>query len=121
MLLPKHIKDVVQGKASLGKKRSPKWPQVRKEHLKKFPYCAACGETNKLEVHHIKSFSEYPELELSPTNLITLCESKSFGITCHQFIGHLGNYKKINPDVIQDCIYAHFMLSRNNKSETTDA
>ena len=96
------IKDVIQGKAPLHSKRSSKWPAVRKAHLKQFPTCAVCGGTKKVEVHHIVSFVEDPSKELDPTNLITLCESKSHGVTCHLFVGHRGSYKKINPNVIED-------------------
>jgi hypothetical protein len=39
-------------------------------------------------------------LELTPDNLITLCESKKYGITCHLFVGHRGNYRLFNPDVV---------------------
>jgi 5-methylcytosine-specific restriction protein A len=101
-MILKNIKDVAQGKAPLGHKRSNKWPTVRKNHLKQFPACAVCGDTKKLEVHHIKPFHKHPELELEPSNLLTMCESKSYGIICHLLIGHNGSYKSINPDVIKD-------------------
>jgi 5-methylcytosine-specific restriction protein A len=105
LVILNHIKDVIQGKASVGTKRSSKWPTVRKNHLKKFPTCAVCGGTEKLEVHHVKPFHESPELELDPNNLVTLCESKSKGIVCHLFVGHLGHYQKINPTAVQDAAY----------------
>lgn len=98
----KHIKDVVQGKADIGDKRSPQWETVRKNFLKANATCAVCGGRNVLEVHHKQSFHDHPELELDPSNLITLCESKSHGVTCHLFFGHLGNYKSINVNVEAD-------------------
>lgn len=98
----KHVKDIIQGKSSLGKKRSSKWPTVRKKHLEKFPTCALCESTFKVEVHHIQPFNQNPELELDPNNLITLCENWSKGVCCHLFIGHLGNYKTANPNVVED-------------------
>ena len=101
-MILKNIKDVVQGKAAPACTRSPKWPTARKHHLQSHPRCAVCNGTSKIEVHHIKPFHEYPELELEQTNLITLCESKSFGVICHLLIGHLGSYKKINPNVVKD-------------------
>ena len=79
--------------------RSRKWPKERKEHIKKFPFCAACGTEKKLEVHHIQDFSSAPELELDPENLITLCRS---GTQCHLTFGHLGSWKSINEQVISD-------------------
>lgn len=109
----KHVKDVVQGKAPLGVKRSSKWSSVRKNHLKLQPECVVCGDTNKLEVHHIKPFHEHPELELEPTNLLTMCESKSYGIICHLLVGHNGSYQKINPNVIDDAKAWHAKLREN--------
>ena len=100
----KKIKDLVQGKASLGAKRSGQWPRTRKEHLKKHAECAVCGDKDKLEVHHIKPFHTHPELELEPSNLLTMCESKSYGIICHLLIGHNGSYKNINPNVVEDSL-----------------
>ena len=44
----------------------------------------------------------HPELELEPTNLITLCECLSYGINCHLLVGHLGNYRNINNDAVID-------------------
>ena len=86
-----------------GAKRSPEWPRVRREHLKRFPACAVCGETkNQIEVHHRRMFSTNPELELDPSNLITLCESGKNGIVCHRAFGHLGSYQSINESVEED-------------------
>ena len=95
----KYIKDLAQGKARLGQKRSTKWVSVRKEFLKTNNRCAVCGGTKKLEVHHKQPFHKHPELELDKDNLIPLCESKSNGVTCHLLFGHLGNYRSINKNV----------------------
>ena len=78
--------------------RSPKWSEVRKLHLKDNPNCAACGRSNKLEVHHIEPVHINPDRELDPSNLITLCDNP-----CHFVFGHLFNYKKYNKDVVNDC------------------
>ena len=81
--------------------RSPKWPAVRKAWLKIHPACAACGTTDRLEVHHIQPFNLRPDLELNPhgDNLITLCET---GGNCHLFVGHLKNFKSFNSTVRED-------------------
>lgn len=100
----KRVVDVVVGKVPFGKKRSPKWRTVRKNFLKTHGECAVCGGKKKLEVHHIKPFHAHPELELEESNLITLCESDSGGVVCHLFFGHLGDYKKINPNVLEDSL-----------------
>ncbi|NBP02437.1 MAG: HNH endonuclease [Proteobacteria bacterium] len=91
-------KDIIKGKpAAL---RSNKWPEVRKAHLLSQPTCAACGRYSNLQVHHIQPFHIHRELELEPTNLITLCESSN--TKCHLEIGHLGNWHNFNPNVITD-------------------
>jgi hypothetical protein len=99
----KKLTDYVTGKAPLGAKRSPKWPKVRKDFLEKNPTCAACGGTEKIEIHHLKPFHLHPELELEPSNLITLCEGKK-GLNCHLVFGHLCDYKQINPDCRSDAL-----------------
>ena len=58
-----------------------------------------------LEVHHIVPYHKNPNLELDSSNLITLCESKSYGIVCHRSVGHIGDYKKTNPNVVEDAAY----------------
>lgn len=80
--------------------RSAKWPKIRKQHLKKFPYCANCGKKKiMMQVHHIKPFHLYPQLELDPDNLLTLCGDKR----CHLDKGHLGYWKSYNLFVVEDC------------------
>jgi 5-methylcytosine-specific restriction enzyme A len=77
--------------------RSPNWPEVRRIHLEKEPWCRVCASMKDLEVHHIKPVHYNPELELEPSNLITLCES--IGVNCHFVHGHLGNWKYYNMDI----------------------
>lgn len=85
-------------KIKYGKTRSPGWAKVRKAHIESHPACEACGSLKKVEVHHKKPFHLAPELELEPSNLISLCESKEFSsIICHLTFGHLGNYQDENP------------------------
>jgi hypothetical protein len=93
------------------KTRSSQWTKVRAQHLKDHPVCAVCGETKKVEVHHIMPFSDDPALELEPTNLITLCELASDGIICHLAIGHCGNYRRYNPNVLTDAVYFKQMFA----------
>lgn len=80
--------------------RSTRWPTVRAKYLKVWNTCAACGSKDKLEVHHVKPFHLFPELELDPTNFITLCEKS--GHDCHFVFGHNYNWKCWNPDVKED-------------------
>lgn len=100
----KGILEIIQAKRPLGSKRSPKWRRFRDEFVKQNPFCAACGGTTKLEVHHIKPFHLHPELELDYANLIVLCESRR-SLSCHFLFGHLLNWTNVNPDVVQDALY----------------
>lgn len=108
----KHLADLAQGKAPVGVLRSPRWPMVRSAWLSLNPMCAVCGSRSKLEVHHKEPFHLRPELELALTNLVTLCESRRF-INCHLMVGHLGNYKSFNPDVVAHAsLLNHALMNR---------
>ena len=100
-MIIKHLKDVLKGKKKFFSRRSSKWPKIRKSFLKINNFCAACGCTEYLEVHHIEPFHEKPELELDFQNLITLCD-KPGKENCHLEIGHLGNFKNKNKNVRDD-------------------
>jgi 5-methylcytosine-specific restriction endonuclease McrA len=95
----RHIVDRILGKTP-GPKRSRLWRKVRKAFIKKNPFCANCGGTKKLEVHHIVPFHEDFTKELDHDNLIVLCSRKKKGVHCHLYIGHRGNYKLKNENVI---------------------
>lgn len=47
--------------------------------------CQNCDAIERLEVHHIKSYAEYPMLRVDPNNGITLC------YTCHKEVHKNGN------------------------------
>lgn len=96
------LRDWVLGKAPLAARRSPGWRKVRADHLKRQPLCAVCGTSSGLEVHHIRPFHLYPERELDPTNLITLCEKTGGG--CHLRFGHLWCFRSFNPTVAEDAL-----------------
>lgn len=98
------IKDRIQGKAPKGARRSKHWRRVRNEHLKRQPFCVVCQGTRNLEVHHLVPFHIAPDLELDPGNLLTLCEDKRYGLNCHLLIGHVGNYRRVNPVAHLDAI-----------------
>jgi 5-methylcytosine-specific restriction endonuclease McrA len=80
--------------------RSSRWRKVRNAHLLKNPNCAICGSDENLTVHHLKSFSQYPELELSVDNLITLCENKN--LNCHFVFGHHMRWTNLNDTLLSD-------------------
>lgn len=96
------VTDIVTGKGKKGRRRSSRWRSVRRAHLKRHPRCAVCEGNKKIEVHHKVPFHVRPDLELVPSNLMTLCERKKYGINCHQLIGHLGNYRRRNDEVEAD-------------------
>jgi len=84
--------------------RSPEWGAVRAKHLERQPACQNCGRKGLmagLQVHHIVPFHVQPDLELEPSNLITLCSNRE----CHMEKGHAGDFRSWNPLVIEDCRY----------------
>lgn len=81
--------------------RSSQWDNVREEFLKSSPFCLACGSSTRLQVHHVKPFHIYPELELDQMNLVALCMSEH---DCHLYIGHGGNFKCWNPNVVENAL-----------------
>lgn len=70
---------------------SKSWAEIRNLCFKRDDFtCKLCGIKNGngnaiyLEVHHIKSWKEFPKLRLKKGNLITLCKS------CHKRIHKRG-------------------------------
>ncbi len=102
----------IEKQKTKGKKRSPKWRKVRNAFKKKNPKCLCCGGKIKVEIHHIKDFSTYPELELVESNLMPLCERKKYGINCHLLLGHTGNYRKINNSAELDAIIWNYKITQ---------
>lgn len=93
--------------------RSPEWPAVRKEHIKKQPCCMACGSCKKPEVHHIIPVHLDPSKELDPDNLITLCDKY-----CHFVFGHFMNYKSWNVNIVEDS--RRYLESKSNRPYKDD-
>lgn len=98
--------------AEHGLERSPHWPHVRAEQLKRQPICQATGmnaPAAELEAHHINPFHfcvlvGRPDLELDLRNLITLAREP---VDVHLLLGHLDDFKSSNLDVTQDCVTWH--------------
>lgn len=88
---------------SVGATRSGKWPAVRAAHLKLHPECAACGRRENLDVHHcipvhVAKKLGRDDLELDPSNLLTVCSDP-----CHFVHGHLMSWTRYNPSVVRTC------------------
>jgi len=95
----KHLYRVLHSKLrerKKSKKRSSHWNETRDAFLKGHPSCAACGGKEHLQVHHIKPFHLYPQLELEEANLLSLCMG---GYECHLRIGHGDDFQSYNPKV----------------------
>lgn len=58
-----------------GNYHSAQWYALRTKVKKAHPYCAYCGSTQRLEVHHVKSVRLHPELQFDESNLLVLCHS----------------------------------------------
>lgn len=95
--------DKIEKKKTHGKKRSDEWPRVRKDWIKNNPACAVCGTKKNVQVHHRVAFHTHPELELDPTNFITLCEGEERDH--HRMIGHCENFQSINEHVDADVAF----------------
>jgi 5-methylcytosine-specific restriction endonuclease McrA len=108
-----HVRDAHVGH---GVERSPHWPTVQHHHLKEHPTCEACSGNVNLNVHHRKPFHLFPDLELEPDNLITLCMDGDKD--CHIKLGHGGNFKAYNPNVDADVakVKANFSMELLNET-----
>lgn len=75
------------------------WKQlVRKIYIRDNIECQKCGLEHKYKMesfhlHHIKSFSLYPQLRLDPSNIVLLCRP------CHNFIH---SNKNTNHDFLKE-------------------
>lgn len=92
--------------------RSPGWHLVREQHVAANPVCVCCGGTRSLEVHHVKPFHLYPELELDRKNLMTLCSDGPGGMSCHRTVGHGGDWNRWNPLARSDAPRVRSILDR---------
>lgn len=92
-------------------RRAPKWPALEHAWKAEHPYCAACGGSEYVVVHHNEPVHINPARELDRTNLTSLCEKPS--MNCHLWIGHLGNWKSFNANVIEDA--AAFLTKIKNR------
>src|SRR3990167_2597292 len=77
---------------TFGQARDSGWSDFRKTCIKK--ECEVCGAKYFLELHHIIPFWISPDLELFPSNVVTLCGGVR---NCHLRFGHLGFWKSYNP------------------------
>jgi hypothetical protein len=80
--------------------RSPHWEKVRHDYAVLHPTCAACGGAKMIQIHHCKPFHLHPELELDPSNFITLCENPER--LCHHRIGHAWDWHAYVETVRED-------------------
>ena len=80
--------------------RSGRWGTVRKNYLEFNKECAVCGATKNLVVHHMVPVHVDPTKELDNDNFVVLCETPTFN--CHLFFGHLKNWTRFNPNILED-------------------
>jgi hypothetical protein len=102
------IKTISPDLRNFNQKRSPYWKWFRHLYLIDHPICASCGRRWNLEVHHIQSINDHPELELIASNFNTLCDDPDSRFRCHLNIGHSGNFRTINTNCRADAA-AHLL------------
>lgn len=76
-----------------------KWEEFERQYWKKHPhekYCHVCGETHKVELHHIIPRHVDPSKIFDENNLIPLCRC------CHFRFGHLCDWDNYNPNIVKD-------------------
>src|SRR6185312_2603434 len=114
--------------AEHGLARSPHWPHVEKAFRKAHPHCVACApdaSDHAVQVHHRAPFHYVvslgrPDLELDPRNLVSLCETEEGkpAEDHHLLIGHLGNFRAGNLEVLEDAATTfHGMTSEAIRSD----
>ena len=55
-------------------RNNPKYKQWRKTVLSRDSECIVCSSDENLNVHHLFSYKEYPELRINEGNGVTLCD-----------------------------------------------
>lgn len=88
--------------------RSPQWRAVAKAAVAAHPFCAVCKCRTELQVHHVKPFHLFPELELDRGNLVVMCRPHHF------LFGHLCDWRSVNPNVRADVAVWSDRLARRN-------
>lgn len=77
-------------------KRSSYWQTTRNQVVLANPFCLVCKISKNLQVHHLKPFHLWHELELDLSNLFVLCREH------HHSVGHLYDWKSYNPEFLRD-------------------
>lgn len=80
--------------------RNNRWKKIRDSYIENNNACAVCGSKENLAVHHKIPVHVDKSQELNENNFIVLCQNKT--MNCHFVFGHLMNWTKYNPNVVQD-------------------
>ncbi|MGH9932125.1 MAG: hypothetical protein ACREA9_23225 [Pyrinomonadaceae bacterium] len=63
------------------------------------------GETDDVEVHHVKPVNAYPECELDPANFRTVRPD------IHRLVGHCLDFRSWNPNFDRDAEHLRKMIA----------
>ena len=74
--------------------------KAKRAYKKTHPFCAVCGTTKDIEIHHIVPVHVDSSKACDPENFISLCDWRNHG--CHYIWGHFRNFRsKWNPDIVE--------------------
>jgi len=76
---------------TFGQARHSGWNDFRRTYIK--DRCEVCGSKYFRELHHVIPFTVRPDMELFPSNVVTLCRKHHFEW------GHLFSFKSYNVDI----------------------
>lgn len=77
----RHERKPFQNATRAGNYHTAEWRALKRRILESHPFCAMCGASGRLEVHHIRPVRTSPELMLEPSNLMVLCHACHCAVT----------------------------------------
>lgn len=98
-----HVRFLMRNRGSslrLGPRDTAAYKKAMAQYLAEHPTCQFCRKPGgKVEVHHVIPVSVDPTKAADVTNMVTLHRKPD----CHMVVGHLGNFRDYNRNVVHVC------------------